>query len=61
MTTDPQSPLTFRDAIAPAALRDAMVLRRPVFANPWDSTQGMFACFFAVSVFDPLLLGWAAC
>ena len=43
MTTDPQHPLTFREAIAPASLRDAMVLRRPVFANPWDSTQGMFA------------------
>jgi hypothetical protein len=56
MSTDPQNPPTLRDALAPASLRDAMVLRRPVFANPWDSTQGMFACFFAVSVFNPLLL-----
>jgi hypothetical protein len=29
-----------------------------VFANPWDSTEDMFACYFAVSFFDPLLL-WA--
>ncbi|HUA47584.1 MAG TPA: hypothetical protein VMA77_20275 [Solirubrobacteraceae bacterium] len=56
MTTGPQNPPTLRDALAPAALREALVLRRPVFANPWDSTEGMFACFFAVSVFDPLLL-----
>jgi len=33
-----------------------MVPRRPVFANPWDSTEGMFACLTAVSVFNPLLL-----
>ncbi|HYB29802.1 MAG TPA: hypothetical protein VEF89_24550 [Solirubrobacteraceae bacterium] len=56
MSTGPQHPTTFRDALAPAALREALVLRRPVFGNPWDSTEGMFACFFAVSVFDPLLL-----
>lgn len=56
MSTDPQHPTTFRDALAPAALREALVLRRPVFANPWDSTVGMFSCFFAVSIFDPLLL-----
>jgi hypothetical protein len=53
---DPNQPSPLRQALAPAALRDAMVLRRPVFANPWDSTQGMFLCFFAVSLFDPLLL-----
>src|ERR1700761_2326795 len=45
-------------ALDPAALRAALVLRRPVFANPWDSTEDMFACYFAVSFFDPLLL-WA--
>jgi hypothetical protein len=57
MSTDPQNPPTLRDVLSPAALREAaLVLRRPVFANPWDSTEGMFACFFAVSVFDPLLL-----
>ena len=56
MSADPQRPPSLRDVLAPAALRDAMVLRRPVFANPWDSTEGMFACFAAVSLFDPLLL-----
>lgn len=56
MATDPHQPTSFRDALAPAALRDALVLRRPVFANPWDSTEGMFGCFAAVSLFNPLLL-----
>ncbi len=27
-----------------------------MFANPWDSTVDMFACYIAVSVIDPLLL-----
>ena len=45
-------------ALDPAALRAALVPQRPVFANPWDSTEDMFACYFAVSFFDPLLL-WA--
>lgn len=35
-----------------------MVVRRPVFGNPWDSTVDMFACAVAVSFVDPLLL-WA--
>jgi hypothetical protein len=56
MSTEPQHPSTLREALSPTLLRDALVLRRPTFANPWDSTVGMFACFFAVSVFDPLLL-----
>ena len=56
MSTGQQPPATFREALAPAALRDALVLRRPVFANPWDSTEGMFGCFAAVSLFNPLLL-----
>ena len=56
MASDPQQPSSLRAALAPAALREAMVLRRPVFANPWDSTEGMFACFAAVSLFNPLLL-----
>ena len=30
--------------------------QRPVFANPWDSTPDMFACYLAVSVIDPFLL-----
>ncbi|MGZ4190907.1 MAG: hypothetical protein ACXVRW_00485 [Solirubrobacteraceae bacterium] len=45
-------------ALDRTALRDALVPRRPVFGNPWDSTEDMFACYFAVSFFDPLLL-WA--
>lgn len=54
--TDPEHPSSFRAALAPSALREAMVLRRPVFGDPWDSTEAMFACFAAVSLFDPLLL-----
>ena len=56
MASEPQNPSSLRAALAPAALREALVVRRPVFANPWDSTEDMFACFAAVSVFDPLLL-----
>ena len=51
-------PRSFSAALDPAALRAALVPQRPVFANPWDSTEDMFACYFAVSFFDPLLL-WA--
>src|SRR6202022_1986780 len=47
---------SIRTALAPPALRAALVPRRPVFGNPWDSTVDMFACFVAVSVIDPLLL-----
>lgn len=54
MTTE--HPPSFREALTPAALREALVPRRPVFANPWDSTEGMFACLTAVSIFNPLLL-----
>ncbi len=43
-------------ALAPSALRAALVPRRPVFENPWDSTVDMFVCFVAVSVIDPFLL-----
>lgn len=32
--------------------------RRPVFGNPWDSPDDMFACYVAVAVIGPLLL-WA--
>ena len=58
MTTEPQHPTSFREALQPSALREAIVPRRPVFGDPWDSTEAMFACFAAVSVFDPFLL-WA--
>jgi hypothetical protein len=47
-----------RAALQPSALRAALVPRRPVFGNPWDSEGDMFACYVAVSVIDPLLL-WA--
>jgi hypothetical protein len=43
-------------ALQPSALRAALVPRRPVFGNPWDSTVDMFGCFVAVSFIDPLLL-----
>jgi hypothetical protein len=56
VTTEPQHPTSFRAALSRSALREAMVPRRPVFGDPWDSTEAMFACFAAVSVFDPLLL-----
>lgn len=56
MTTEPQDQSPLRAALTPSALREAMVLRRPAFGNPWDSTEDMFACLAAVSVFDPLLL-----
>jgi hypothetical protein len=58
MSTDPQNPPSLRNALEPSALRAALVPRRPVFANPWDSTADMFACYIAVGVIDPLLL-WA--
>jgi hypothetical protein len=47
---------SLRAALQPQALREALVLRRPVFGNPWDSTEDMFACFAAVSFIEPLLL-----
>jgi hypothetical protein len=37
-------------------LREALVFRRPVFRNPWDSVGDMFATYFAVSVIVPLTL-----
>ncbi len=58
MSTDPQNTPSLRGALDPAALRGALVPRRPVFGNPWDSTGDMFACYFAVAIVDPLLL-WA--
>jgi hypothetical protein len=45
-----------RAALEPSALREALVPRRPVFGNPWDSGADMFACCVAVAVMDPLLL-----
>jgi hypothetical protein len=45
-----------RAALDPSALRAALIPRRPVFGNPWDSTVDVFACYVAVSFIDPLLL-----
>jgi hypothetical protein len=47
---------SLRAALQPSALREALMPRRPVFGNPWDSTEDMFACYVAVSFVDPLLL-----
>jgi hypothetical protein len=58
MASESDNSGTLRGALQPAALRQALVPRRPVFGNPWDSTEDMFACYVAVAVFDPLLL-WA--
>jgi hypothetical protein len=56
LDSHPQHPGTLREAVEPAALRAALVPRRPVFANPWDSEVDMFASLFAVSIMNPLLL-----
>jgi hypothetical protein len=48
--------ISLRAALQPQALREALVPRRPVFGNPWDSTEDIFACYVAVSVVEPLLL-----
>jgi hypothetical protein len=53
---DQQPDSSFRAALAPSALRAALVPRRPVFGNPWDSEVDMFACCLAVGFVDPLLL-----
>ena len=47
---------SLREALQPAALRAALSPGRPVFADPWDSPNDMFACYVAVSVIDPGLL-----
>ncbi len=56
MATEPDSTPTLREALAPDALREALVVRRPVFADPWDSTADMGACYLAIAVIDPFLL-----
>lgn len=47
---------SLRDALRPGALRSALAPQRPVFADPWDSTPDIFACYLAVSLADPFLL-----
>jgi hypothetical protein len=58
LETEHDTTSSVRAALQPSALRAALVPRRPVFGNPWDSEGDMFACYAAVSVIDPLLL-WA--
>ncbi len=53
---EPENTSSVRAALAPSALRAALIPRRPVFGNPWDSEIDMFACYVAVSFIDPLLL-----
>jgi hypothetical protein len=58
LNAEPQNTSSLRDALTPSALKAALVPRRPVFGNPWDSQVDMFACYAAVSFVDPFLL-WA--
>jgi hypothetical protein len=53
---EPENTSSLGAALQGSALRAALVPRRPVFGNPWDSTVDMFACYVAVSFIDPLLL-----
>jgi hypothetical protein len=53
---DPEPTNSLRAALRPPALKAALIPRRPVFADPWDSTIDMAACYLAVSVIDPLVL-----
>jgi len=53
---NPEPTTSLRAALQPAALKAALIPRRPVFADPWNSTIDMAACFLAVSVIDPLVL-----
>ncbi len=58
MAAEPGSGSSLRAALTPAALRAALIPRRPVFANPWDSENDMAICYAAVSFIGPFLL-WA--
>jgi hypothetical protein len=53
---EPAPDRSLRAALTPAALRAALVPRRPVFGNPWDSEGDMGICFAAVSFIEPFLL-----
>lgn len=53
---EPEDTSSLSAALQPSALKAALVPRRPVFGNPWDSTVDMFGCFVAVSLVDPGLL-----
>jgi hypothetical protein len=56
LENEPDNTGSLRAALQPGALKGALQPRRPVFANPWDSTEDMFACYLAVSVVSPFLL-----
>ena len=56
LETEPETTPSLREALAPAALKAALVPGRPVFGNPWDSETDMLACFTAVTVIVPYLL-----
>ena len=53
---EPENTSSFRAALEPEALRAALIPRRPVFRNPWDSEVDMFSAYLAVSFVVPLLL-----
>ncbi|HTX46563.1 MAG TPA: hypothetical protein VMD48_09805 [Solirubrobacteraceae bacterium] len=53
---DEQQSRSLSAALEPSALRAALRPSRPVFSNPWDSTEDMFACYAAVSFIVPMLL-----
>jgi hypothetical protein len=53
---EPEDTSPLRATLEPSALRAALIPRRPVFGNPWDSTVDAFACYVAVSFIEPLLL-----
>jgi hypothetical protein len=53
---EPEDTSSLRAALAPSALKAALIPRRPVFGNPWDSEADMFACYLAVALIDPWLL-----
>ena len=46
----PENTSPVRAALQPSALRAALIPHRPVFGNPWDSEEDIFACYAAVSV-----------
>ena len=56
MSTEPDNDGSLRAALEPYALRAALVPRRPVFRNPWDSEADMFSAYLAVSFMIPALL-----
>lgn len=56
METEPHNTPSLREALAPAAVRAALVPQRPVFGNPWDSETDMFVCAAFVTLINPFVL-----